>query len=117
MKAVGAVVSVVVVVACASSTPPPKNDAPAGGGVAAGGSAAAVVDLACGSDSDCVTFSDDIDGATRCCPGCTNHASNATWRAAFEKDCKAHPPAQCPALGCAMAVVHAACVDKQCVAK
>jgi hypothetical protein len=72
------------------------------------------LDATCNADADCVVISDDIDGATACCPGCTQHAVSAAWNRSFRAACTASPAPSCPAIGCAMAVMKAACKAHRC---
>lgn len=106
-----------------SASSSPSEVAPSGAASASGAGAGGTarlpipkIETACTADSDCVITSDDVDGAHACCPGCAQHAGNKTWYAQFQSACKASPPPECPALGCAMPIVHAACVSHVCTA-
>jgi hypothetical protein len=75
-------------------------------------------DLACAADADCVVMDEELVDAPpntyACCPGCTSHTGNKTWKAQFDAACKATPAPMCPPIGCAMPVKTAACVAKKC---
>ncbi len=130
-KVLSVALAALITAACGSSTPTPASSNASGSagasgtsGVSAGGAAEAsgsvggpAMDVSCASDADCVNFSEDIDGPHKCCSGCTNHISNRTWHNQFESACKASPPKECPPLGCAMAIVHPACVANKCIDK
>jgi hypothetical protein len=76
------------------------------------------VDLTCNADPDCTIISDEVqDDAPRtyaCCPGCTQRAVSAAWYKSFQSACQASPAPMCPAIGCAMPVVKAACKNHRC---
>ena len=68
---------------------------------------------ACSSDADCT-----VTGMLNtCCGGCEMKFSNKTYVAKVTAYCAAHPPQQCPPLGCSWAMSTPACVAGKCQAK
>jgi hypothetical protein len=78
-------------------------------------------DTSCATDADCTMTDQELIDAPpnnyACCPGCTNHPGNKTWKMLFDAACKATPAPMCPPIGCAMPIQKVQCVAKKCVLK
>ncbi len=67
----------------------------------------------CTTDADCTVTS----LLLTCCGGCALKFSNKTYVAKVTAYCAAHPPGQCPPLGCSWATAVPYCVAGRCQAK